>query len=138
MDAGLFLPLSLFPAVLLSITHFSPQKSPSAASCPYVRADRLSKGAATPRRGTPGLYHWQGKGHKPDPAKFCQTTCHMLPDPSCQHSCNPVFIAHTTKQRMLLNLKVYVFGCFFFFSSSDSYFLVREEKKKICSPKSCF
>lgn len=130
MDAVLFLPLSLFPAVLLSIIHFSPQKSLSRASCAPVCADQLSKEAATPQRGTLGLYHWQGKGHKPDPAKFCQTTCHMLLDASCQHSCKPISIPHTTKQRMFLNLKVYVLFVFvcFFFSSSDSYFLVREEK----------
>lgn len=127
----LFLPLSLFPVVLLSIIHFTSRKSLSEASYLYVCAHQLSKEAVTSQRETLGAYHWQRKELKPDPAKFCQTTSHAARSPPASTAVI-LFITHTTKQRMFLNFKVYVL----FFPSSDSYFLVKE--KNICFLKGVF
>lgn len=119
LNAVLLLLLFLFPKGLQLTIHFTPWKPLSRASRPHLHTNYLSKEAVTPWGESLGPYHWQKKGHKPDPAKFCQTTCHMLLDSSCQHSCNPVYHSHHKKENAFKLEGLHVFFLIKWFLPSD-------------------
>lgn len=122
--------LSLSLAVPLQVLHFTATKSLSRAPSSRVRAHQPPRAAVTPA---------QRQGCEPEPpelAKFCPAACHMLPEPSCEHSRNPAYCpCHQTEEAFKLEglcafciLFQFVFcRCCFVFSSSDSCFLAKGE-----------
>lgn len=124
----------------LQILHFTAPKSLSRACSPYVCVHQPARAAVTPaqRQGC--------EPEPPEPAKFCQATCHMLQEPSCEHSCNPAYCpCHQTKEAFKLEglyafciLFQFVFCCCHFGLFSHQVILAFWQKgKQICQPKGC-